>query len=143
MEDDNFDHWQIPEALRRKMVAVARQFCKEPTPSEAILWQALRRKSLEGVKFRRQQPIGPFVVDFYAPACRLIVEVDGPIHEYMRGADRQRQKLLEGLGLRFVQVGAGLVENDIQTALNISRTAIRESRLCSNLNPTRNTFLNS
>ena len=63
------------------------------------MWNSLRRKRLDGRKFRRQQPIGPFVVDFFCPAERLIVEVDGPIHDSQREADRVRQQLLETLGL--------------------------------------------
>lgn len=113
----------IPEALRRKMVETARQFRKTPTPSEAVLWQALRGKKLDGVKFRRQQPIGPFVVDFYAPAYRLVVEVDGPIHEAQRTADRERQELLESLGLRVVRLSAHQVESDLSGALNAIRAA--------------------
>ncbi len=93
------DRWTIPEALRRQMLEIAHQFRKAPTRSEALLWNALRRKRLDGRKFRRQQPIGPFVVDFFCPAERLIVEVDGPIHDSQREADRVRQQLLETLGL--------------------------------------------
>jgi very-short-patch-repair endonuclease len=75
------DKWQISPELRYKMVEIARQFRKQPTPSEAILWQALRNRKLEGRKFRRQQPIGCFIVDFFCASERLIVEVDGLIHE--------------------------------------------------------------
>jgi len=56
------------------MTEVARGFRKAPTPSEAILWRALRGEALDGRKFRRQQPIGPFIVDFYCSTERLIVE---------------------------------------------------------------------
>jgi very-short-patch-repair endonuclease len=105
------------------MVVIARSFRKEPTRSEAILWQALRGKKLDGVKFRRQQPIGPFVVDFFAPAHRLIVEVDGPIHAAQQEADRQRQELLESLSLRFVRISAKLVENNLAQALEIIQNA--------------------
>lgn len=117
---------EIPEELRRKMVETARQFRKRPTPSEAILWQSLRGKKLNGIKFRRQQPIGSFVVDFYASAHRLIVEVDGPIHETQRDLDQERQRLLESLGLNFVRLEADLVENDLQTALSIILAAVHE-----------------
>jgi very-short-patch-repair endonuclease len=85
------------------------QFRKEPAASEAILWQALRGKQLDGRKFRRQQPIGPFVVDFFCPSERLIVEVDGPIHDQQRDADHRRQELLESLGLRFVRLATAQV----------------------------------
>src|SRR5947209_16678215 len=98
------DRWPVPEDLRRQMVEGARVFRKEPTPTEGQLWQAIRDRQLDGVKFRRQQNIGPFVVDFFSAEQRLIVEVDGPIHESQRKADEIRQHLLESLGLRFVRL---------------------------------------
>jgi very-short-patch-repair endonuclease len=115
---------EIPESIRRKMVEVARQFRKEPTPSEALLWRAVRGKKLAGIKFRRQQPIGPFVVDFYAPACRLIVEVDGPIHASQRAADEERQEILEMLGFHIIRFRATEVERDLPTVLGMLRNAI-------------------
>lgn len=115
--------WHVPEGLRRRMLEVARGFRKEPTPSEDLLWQALRRKLLGGRKFRRQQPIGPFVVDFFCAEERLIVEVDGPIHLQQQERDRQRQQLMESLGLRFVRVSAALVEQDLEQVLMRIRAA--------------------
>jgi very-short-patch-repair endonuclease len=103
------------------MVEVARRFRKAPTPSEAVLWEALRKRAVEGRRFRRQQPIGPFVVDFFCPSERLIVEVDGPIHESLREVDAERQWLLEALGFRFVRVTATQVENDLKTAVALVR----------------------
>jgi len=82
-----------------------------------MLWNALRRKQLGGRKFRRQQPVGPFVVDFYCSTERLVVEIDGPIHETQREEDSVRQQLLESLGLRFVRIAAKLVEDDLAAAL--------------------------
>ncbi|MBP1467702.1 DUF559 domain-containing protein [Candidatus Chloroploca sp. M-50] len=105
------------------MIEVARTFRKEPTGSEAILWNALRGKQLGGRKFRRQQPIGSFVVDFFCSEERLIVEVDGAIHANQIEADRARQELIESLGLRFVRVSAALVEQDLPRALEAIRAA--------------------
>ncbi|MGB7426242.1 MAG: type IIL restriction-modification enzyme MmeI, partial [Microcoleaceae cyanobacterium] len=116
-------YWEISPALKKKMTEVARQFRKEPTHSEKILWQALRGRKLEGRKFRRQQPIGTFIVDFFCGAERLIVEVDGSIHESQQAADRQRQELLESLGLRVVRVSSELVERNLDEALSIIRQA--------------------
>ncbi|WP_228013504.1 endonuclease domain-containing protein, partial [Nostoc edaphicum] len=113
------NYWQVPPALHQKMKEVARQFRKEPTPSEAILWQALRNRKLEGRKFRRQQPIGCFIVDFFCAAERLIVEVDGAIHESQKILDQHRQELLESLGLRFVRVSSELVETNLPATLEI------------------------
>ncbi|NJK38225.1 MAG: endonuclease domain-containing protein, partial [Oscillatoriales cyanobacterium SM2_3_0] len=105
------------------MTEVAREFRKEPTPSENILWQALRGRKLEGRKFKRQQPIGAFIVDFFCSAERLIVEVDGIVHESQQEADQQRQELLESLGLRVVRVASELVETDLDVALAVVRQA--------------------
>src|SRR5689334_377387 len=120
------DRWEVPEDLRRLMVEVARQFRKEPTRGEAILWESLRARRLDGVKFRRQQPLGAFVVDFFCAECRLIVEVDGSIHdvEAQAEADRQRQEILECLGLRFCRVRTELVEKDLSAALKTIREAL-------------------
>jgi very-short-patch-repair endonuclease len=117
---------EIPADLRRKMVEIARQFRKEPTPSEAILWQALRGKKLDGIKFRRQQPIGSFVVDFYNSTYRLIVEVDGPIHDYQIEVDRSRQEVLEILGLNILRLKVDMIETDLTAALSLIRAKIRE-----------------
>ena len=114
-------YWEISSALKEKMTEVARQFRKEPTPSENILWQALRGRKLEGRKFRRQQPIGAFIVDFFCGAERLIVEVDGGVHDSQQEADRQRQELLESLGLRVVRVSSELVETRLDEALAVVR----------------------
>jgi len=62
---NNYPRLHDNPQLCRRMMEIARDFRKEPTKSEAILWQALRGKKLDGIKFRRQQPVGPFVVDFY------------------------------------------------------------------------------
>ncbi|WP_197036065.1 endonuclease domain-containing protein [Fischerella sp. PCC 9605] len=118
------DKWQVSPELRKKMIEVARQFRKEPTLSEAILWQTLRNRKLEGRKFRRQQPIGNFIVDFFCAAERLIVEVDGEIHESQKILDQQRQELLESLGLRFVRINSHLVENNLSVALDTIRQAL-------------------
>jgi len=114
-------YWEISPALKKKMTEVARQFRKEPTTSEGVLWQALRGRKLEGRKFRRQQPIGAFIVDFFCGAERLIVEVDGGIHESQQEADQQRQELLESLGLRVVRVSSELVETNLDEALAVVR----------------------
>ncbi len=75
----------------------------EPTPAEKQLWQKLRNKQLLGFKFRRQQSIDRFIVDFYCAEARLIIEVDGEIHEYTQAEDTLRQEFLESLGLRVVR----------------------------------------
>jgi very-short-patch-repair endonuclease len=98
------------------MAEAARDFRKAPTRSEELLWQHLRGSEL-GVKFRRQQPIGPFVVDFFCPSLGLIVEVDGPIHDSQLERDQERQQLLETAGYTVLRVQAHHVETEISAVL--------------------------
>ncbi len=117
------DHWQISSELEHKMQVVARQLRSCPTPSEDTLWQAIRRRQLDGRKFRRQVAIGPFVVDFYCPSERLAVDVDGSIHDKQQEADAARQALIESLGIRFVRLTADQVERDLAGSLQMIRSA--------------------
>ena len=77
----------------------AKEFRKQMTPAEKVLWQHLRGNRLEGFHFRRQQVIDGFIVDFYCHAAGLVVEVDGEIHESQLEADAERDEILEKRGL--------------------------------------------
>lgn len=126
---NDFPRFVIQPEIRRKMTEIAREFRKEPTKSEAILWQALRGKKLDGIKFRRQQPIGYFVVDFYNSVYRLVVEVDGPIHDSQVEADRARQNVLDLLGLNVLRIRSEVVEKNLSVALNEIRAKIEEIKI--------------
>ena len=126
---NDFPRLDISPETKRKMVEIARQFRKEPTRSEYILWQALRGKKLDGIKFRRQQPIGNFIVDFYNSVCRLVVEVDGSVHVSQAGADRARQEVLEQLGLNVLRVKAEDVEKNLPSVLTAIRSKINELKI--------------
>ena len=102
-----------PDASRRPRAAQAshrRGFDK--------LWGAIRKKQLEGRKFRRQVAIGALVLDFYCASERLVIEVDGPNHDEQQEADRIRQQLLESLGIRFVRLSNHQVEHRLEDALD-------------------------
>jgi len=109
----DFPRKTVPPNVKRKTLEIARQFRKEPTRSEHLLWQALRGKKLDGVKFRRQHPVGNFVVDFYNSVYRLVVEVDGSVHDGQVETDQARQEILENLGLNILRVKAETVEKDL------------------------------
>lgn len=126
---NEYPRLEVSESLRWKMLEVARKFRKEPTESGRLRWQALRGKQLDGLKFRRQQPIGLFVVDSYNSICRLVIEVDGPIHKLQKHADQERQAILEMLGLNVLRIKAELVESDQNAAVEIIRFKISELKL--------------
>ena len=120
----------MPEhALRRREFETfyARQMRNNPTKAEHLLWQILRRKGL-GVRFRRQQPMGPFVVDFYCSAARLVIELDGEQHatEENRRYDEERTGELERLQCRVLRFWNGEVLNDLDGVVGRIRGALAE-----------------
>lgn len=132
---NDFPRIEIPPQLLHRMTEIAREFRKEPTRSERILWQALRGKKLDGIKFRRQQPVGFFVVDFYNSVYRLVVEIDGPVHDSQKEADLARQEILEVLGLNVLRLKAEMVETNLPAALEIIRSKIHELKSQPNISP--------
>jgi very-short-patch-repair endonuclease len=83
----------------------ARALRKQPTDAEQRLWFQLRRRQLHGVKFRRQQPIGPYIVDFICFERRIIVEVDGGQHAEQAAYDAKRTRFLEQQGYCVLRFG--------------------------------------
>lgn len=79
-----------------------RNLRKKLTPQEIILWSRLRRNQT-GYKFRRQHSIGKYIVDFYCPEKKLIIEVDGWQHEEQKVYDEERTKYFESLGLKVLR----------------------------------------
>jgi very-short-patch-repair endonuclease len=96
----------------------------EPTPSEHLLWRAVRGRRL-GVSFRRQVPVGKFIVDFLAPKARLAVEVDGGYHARRVKADARRDEALRRLGYRVLRLEGELVMRNLPGALERIAAALR------------------
>jgi very-short-patch-repair endonuclease len=96
-----------------------RQFRTQSTPSEAHLWKCLRRSRLGGFKFRRQHPIGRFVVDFCCVRKRLIIELDGDVHneELQSRYDLNRDEILQGLGYRILRFRNEEVASSLDSVL--------------------------
>ena len=89
------------------------------TDAELHLWFRIRRKQVKNYQFYRQKNIGNFIVDFYCPAGRLVVEVDGGQH-YSEGAiegDRNRDAFLQSLGLKVLRFSDGEVFKDTDAVL--------------------------
>jgi very-short-patch-repair endonuclease len=110
--------WHTNPELWKKLKPVARQMRKEPTPAEDIMWQHLRDRQLLGFKFRRQHSIERFIVDFYCSEAALVIEVDGPIHQYSKEEDTIRQEYIESYGLRLLRFTNDEVINNLDSVLN-------------------------
>lgn len=92
--------------VERDTVLKARALRRRLTPPEARLWTVLRGSKHMGLRFRRQHPVGPFVLDFYCPAASLAVEVDGLSHDHRIEADARRDRWLVGQGITVLRVTA-------------------------------------
>jgi very-short-patch-repair endonuclease len=97
----------------------AQELRKTLTPAEKILWERLRRKNILGVKFRRQQIIEGFIVDFYCEAAKLVIEVDGEIHfnPERQAIDLHRKNVFIARGLREIRFANNEILNTIDNVL--------------------------
>ncbi len=95
-----------------------------PTPSEALLFRAIRGGRL-GVTFRRQVVLGDFIVDFLARKARLVVEVDGDaLHNSSHARDAARDRKITRMGFRVVRIPASVVNSDLARAVAMVREAL-------------------
>lgn len=97
----------------------ARLLRKHMTSSEKILWQVLRKKRLSGLIFRRQHPVGRFIVDFYCHQAKLVIEVDGNIHNTLQNIeyDENRTFELEIFGLKVIRFKNEEISNNLGNVL--------------------------
>ena len=84
-------------------VSRARQLRKQSTDAEKILWCHIRSRQLAGYKFRRQAPIGKYIVDFLCYEQKLVIEIDGGQHQLRSKSDSERTNWLEAQGFRVVR----------------------------------------
>ena len=114
-----------PTVTRRS----ARELRRRMTLPEVLLWKALRGRALDGLHFRRQHPLGPYVLDFYCDAAKLCVEVDG----YSHGTgdrperDERRDAWLEERGVRTLRISASLVLEEVDDAVATIRQVLETS----------------
>ena len=106
---------------RKTITQLARDLRKNQTDSEKILWQNLRARKLNGLKFNRQFPIvygrnfdGTshfFIADFYCHEKKLVIELDGKIHDFQKEYDKERDSILNKLGLNVIRIKNEELEN--------------------------------
>ena len=96
----------------------ARRLRANPTRPEDDLWQALRDRKLGGLKFCRQKVIGRFIADFYCASARLVIEVDGDIHDYQKDVDAVRTRQFEDYGYAVIRFRNERVVDDIESVLD-------------------------
>ena len=111
-----------------KLYQYGRELRQSATKAEKILWEYLRNRNLDGLKFRRQHPIDKFIADFYCHENKLIVELDGAVHDDKMNAqyDEARTYELKGAGIKVIRFRNSEVENNISFVLNEIRKVIEK-----------------
>ena len=107
--------------------AEARRLRNNMTPAEKVLWEALRGKQLDDLKFRAQHPVGNFILDFWCPARKLVVELDGEVHQDQKEYDEARTKQLENYGYRVIRFHNDEVMTDLPSVLERIREAAKQT----------------
>ena len=110
------------------VLGLARTMRGAMTPEEDILWERLRKRRLNGLRFRRQRPIGRYIVDFYCPEAGLIVEVDGDVHREREEYDRDRDAFLFAGGYALLRFTNDEVHTHPETVVETIRRIAFERR---------------
>jgi len=120
----------MPSILRYQgsLKEKARQLRRNLTDSESALWSRVRGKQLMGVQFYRQKPIGNYIVDFYAPRARLVIEVDGSQHgsEGNSRKDQFRDAFLSDVGLKVLRFNSREVLKETDSVVEAIYRAIQK-----------------
>ena len=102
----------------------ARRLRREMTPAEEALWKHLRGRQLQGLKFRRQHPVGRFIADFYCPERRPVVELDGEIHRNQQEYDEVRTETFQDYGYRVLRFPNQMVLQHMEKVLEAIVAAV-------------------
>ena len=113
---------------KANLKAKARQLRQHLTDSERALWTRLRGEQLAGVQFYRQKPVGNYIVDFYAPKVKLVIEIDGSHHLETPYAekDRERDEYLGKLGLMVLRFNSRQVLKETEAVMEAVYRVIGE-----------------
>jgi very-short-patch-repair endonuclease len=105
----------------------ARRLRNAPTEAERRLWSLLRKRQLDGCRFRRQIPLGPYVADFMCLKERLVVEVDGGQHAVRQDQDAKRTRWLESQGFRVLRFWNNEVFGNLAGVAEVIRASLRDT----------------
>jgi len=102
-----------------ELLIFAKQLRRQQTDAEQLLWQVLRRRNFMGFKFRRQHPLGGYILDFYCHAAQLAIELDGGGHnsDAQKQYDEERTKVISGAGIKVARFWNHDVLNSLDVVL--------------------------
>jgi very-short-patch-repair endonuclease len=118
------------EKYNKQLKASARMLRTNMTDAEQMLWYHLRRKQIQGLQFYRQKPLLNFIIDFYCPAAKLVIEIDGSQHAEARHElkDQRRDELLASLGLVVLRFDNRQVLLETEAVLAVINTVVEQRK---------------
>jgi very-short-patch-repair endonuclease len=122
---ENYRAWPSSRRQWRRLRDVVKKQRQEGTIAEQLLWNRLRNRRLDGLAFRRQKALGDFVADFYCSEARLVIEIDGPIHDDSQARDAARTERLEAMGLTVLRFTNDQVTTNPESVLQTIHTNAR------------------
>ncbi|MGB5986276.1 MAG: DUF559 domain-containing protein [Desulfobacterales bacterium] len=105
--------------MPQNLTPLAKQLRKRATFAENLLWSRLRSKQIEGIKFRRQQPLGNFIVDFVSLEAKVVIELDGGQHAETRSQDAARDRWLKSKGFTVLRFWNNEVLENLEGVLEV------------------------
>ncbi|MBE0410320.1 MAG: DUF559 domain-containing protein [Anaerolineales bacterium] len=106
--------WRAARPIQER----ARELRKDMTPAEKKLWSNLRNGQICGAHFRKQHPVGPFIIDFFCAKAKLAIEVDGGVHQSQIDYDLERSKwLVENKGYKILRFTNDQIESNIESVI--------------------------
>ena len=106
----------------------AKELRRYETDAEKMLWSKLCRNQMVGLQFRRQHPINKFIADFYCARLKLVIEVDGSIHELPENQayDIGRSEILNDFGITVIRFSNDQIINDISSVIQIIEKSVKQ-----------------
>jgi very-short-patch-repair endonuclease len=117
----------LPKYKNALTVRRSRLLRKNSTDAERIIWSHLRNKRMMGVKFRREQPFGRYIVDFISFSNKLVIEIDGGQHARQKEKDKVRDRFIRQAGFRILRFWNNEVLQNREAVLEVIRRALLES----------------
>lgn len=119
------------DGLYKTITELCRELRKRQTPSETKLWEVLRNRKLDGNKFLRQHPLVYadiqgrkffFIADFYCAKYNLVIEADGAVHFLQKEYDKNRDLVINGLGIKVIRFSNDEIEQNLGDVINTIKT---------------------
>lgn len=121
------------ETVNAKLTHYAKNLRKNSTKVESLLWSRLRARRLQGIKFRRQQPIENFIVDFVSFEKRIVIELDGGQHKMNKEKDNERDRFLANNGFTVLRFWNNDIVENLEGVLEVI-----QKNVCNELSPSPN-----